>query len=515
GDIADSKQGIATADNNRFLRMWYEVDLNRIAFNISSAEAALDSQKKWFPYNKGGEFRKWYGNNDYVVNWENDGFEIKHFTDDKGKLRSRPQNLEYIFKPSSTWSLISTGAPSFRFKPKGYIFDVAGMSVFSDQYLYYLLGLCNSKVVEPILEIIAPTINYQCGDIANIPVIFVEDNKSNVETLVKNNIEITKSDWDAFEISWEFNRSPLVANVHERNNGETISRISDCYNTWMETTKKNRDVLKANEEKLNEIFLEMYNLQDEIEATVKEELISIYRPDATKDIKALISYAVGCILGRYSLDIEGIVYAGGTWDTSRYQTFKADKDNIIPICDDDYFDDDLTGLFVKFVETVYGKDTLEENLQFIADALDGNGASREIIRNYFLKDFFADHCKMYQKRPIYWLFDSGKNNGFKALVYMHRYEPDLLARMRTDYVHEQQSRYRTAIEDIGNRLNNATGSERVQLSKKLGNLTKQSDEIHAYEEKIHHLADQYIAIDLDDGVKVNYAKFQDVLAKIK
>ena len=389
------------------------------------------------------------------------------------------------------------------------------MSFFAGKNLYYLLGLCNSKVVEPILEIIAPTINYQCGDIANIPVIFDEDNKSNVETLVKNNIKITKSDWDAFEISWEFNRSPLVTNAHERNNGETISRISDCYNTWMETTKKNRDVLKANEEKLNEIFLEMYNLQDEIEATVKEELISIYRPDATKDIKALISYAVGCILGRYSLDIEGIVYAGGTWDTSRYQTFKADKDNIIPICDDDYFDDDLTGLFMKFVETVYGKDTLEENLQFIADALDGNGASREIIRNYFLKDFFADHCRMYQKRPIYWLFDSGKNNGFKALVYMHRYEPDLLARMRTDYVHEQQSRYRTAIEDIGNRLNNATGSERVQLSKKLDNLTKQSDEIHAYEEKIHHLADQYITIDLDDGVRVNYAKFQDVLAKIK
>ena len=515
GSIADSKVGIQTGDNNRFLRMWYEVNINRIAFNMSNTEDALASQKKWFPYNKGGEFRKWYGNNDYIVNWENDGFEIKHFTDAKGKLRSRPQNLEYSFKPSATWSLISSGAPSFRFKPKGHLFDVAGMSFFAGKNLYYLLGLCNSKVVEPILEIIAPTINYQCGDIANIPVIFDEDNKSNVETLVKNNIKITKSDWDAFEISWEFNRSPLVTNAHERNNGETISRISDCYNTWMETTKKNRDVLKANEEKLNEIFLEMYNLQDEIEATVKEELISIYRPDATKDIKALISYAVGCILGRYSLDIEGIVYAGGTWDTSRYQTFKADKDNIIPICDDDYFDDDLTGLFMKFVETVYGKDTLEENLQFIADALDGNGASREIIRNYFLKDFFADHCKMYQKRPIYWLFDSGKNNGFKALVYMHRYEPDLLARMRTDYVHEQQSRYRTAIEDIGNRLNNATGSERVQLSKKLDNLTKQSDEIHAYEEKIHHLADKYITIDLDDGVRVNYAKFQDVLAKIK
>jgi len=234
-----------------------------------------------------------------------------------------------------------------------------------------------------------------------------------------------------------------------------------------------------------------------------------------RDIKSLISYAVGCMFGRYSLDVPGLAYAGGEWDESKYTTFKADKDSIIPICDDEYFADDIVGRFVRFIEVAFGKATLEENLRFIADALGGSGQPKDIIRKYFMDEFYADHLKTYQKRPIYWLFDSGKKGGFRALVYMHRYQPDTIARMRTDYVHEQQSRYRTAIADLEQRIASASTSERVKLNKRLKTLQEQATEIQSYEEKIHHLADQYISIDLDDGVKVNYEKFQDVLAKIK
>ena len=256
-------------------------------------------------------------------------------------------------------------------------------------------------------------------------------------------------------------------------------------------------------------------MQDELTPEVEDKDVTVRKADLQRDIKSLISYAVGCMFGRYSLDVEGLAYAGGDWDDSKYTTYPADKDNIIPICDDEYFDDDMVGRFVKFIETVYGSDTLEENLKFIADALGGKGQPREVIRSYFLNDFYADHCKIYQKRPIYWLFDSGKKNGFKALIYMHRYQPDTIARIRTDYVHEQQSRYRTAIADMENRIATASTSERVKLNKALNRLKDQDAELRTYEEKIHHLADQMIAIDLDDGVKVNYAKFQDVLAKIK
>ena len=273
--------------------------------------------------------------------------------------------------------------------------------------------------------------------------------------------------------------------------------------------------LISNEEELNRIFIDIYGLQDELTFEVDDKDVTVRKADLERDIKSFISYAVGCMLGRYSLDVEGLAFAGGSWDATKYSSFIPDSDNIIPICDDEYFDDDIVSRFVEFVKVVYGEDTLEENLKFIADALGGKGTPREVIRNYFLKDFFADHCKTYQKRPIYWLFDSGKKNGLKCLIYMHRYQPDTIARIRTDYVHEQQSRYRTAIEDIENRLNGVSQSEKVKLSKKLQAIRDQADELRVYEEIIHHLADQMISIDLDDGVKVNYAKLQDVLAKIK
>ena len=309
--------------------------------------------------------------------------------------------------------------------------------------------------------------------------------------------------------------------------------ISDKFAAWEAECNQRFNQLKANEEELNRIFIDIYGLQDELTPDVADKDVTVHRVFDSKDdvpesmngsnyvrtmrdeIVSLISYAVGCMFGRYSLDVDGLVYAGGEWDDSKYSTFAADKDNIIPISDDEYFEDDIVGRFVKFVEVVYGKDTLDENLKFIADALGGKGQPKDVIRNYFLNDFYSDHCKIYQKRPIYWLFDSGKKNGFKALIYMHRYQPDTIARIRTDYVHEQQARYRTAIADLETRIANASTGERVKLNKQLKTLNDQAVEIHEYEEKIHHLADQMISIDLDDGVKVNYAKFQDVLAKIK
>ena len=309
--------------------------------------------------------------------------------------------------------------------------------------------------------------------------------------------------------------------------------ISNKFTAWQAECEARFQQLKANEEELNRIFIDIYGLQDELIPEVVDKDVTVHRIFNTKDdvpesmkgsnyvrtlrdeIVSLLSYAVGCLFGRYSLDVEGLAYAGGEWDASKYQTIIPDADNILPICDDDYFEDDLTGKFVDFVRVVYGEDTLEENLKFIADALGGKGTSREVIRAYFLNDFFKDHCKTYQKRPIYWLFDSGKKNGFKALIYLHRYQRDLLARMRTDYVHEQQERYRTQLSHLADSLEHTSGADRVRLTKQQKKLQEQSLELQAYEEKIHHLVDQNIEIDLDDGVKYNYALFGDVLAKIK
>ena len=364
----------------------------------------------------------------------------------------------------------------------------------------------------------------QCGDVANIPVIMDNTKKEQIDGFVKQNIEISRSDWDSFETSWDFQQHPLIrcaafsmqemaedAKQHIRD----MNYIEEAYTRWSDECYLRFNQLKANEEELNRIFIDIYGLQDELAPEVEDKDVSVRTADLKRDIRSFISYAVGCMFGRYSLDEPGLAYAGGVWDADKYKTFPADKDNIIPICDDEYFEDDIVGRFVKFVETVYGADTLDENLKFIADALGGKGQPKDVIRSYFMNDFFNDHCKIYQKRPIYWLFDSGKKGGFRALVYMHRYQPDTIARMRTDYVHEQQARYRTAIADLEQRIASASTGERVKLSKRLKTLQEQAAEIHGYEEKIHHLADQYIAIDLDDGVKNNYEIFKDVLAKIK
>lgn len=512
-NIADKfvpKFGMSTGDGERFIRYWYEIKEEDFDYNSMSCNDAVLNNKTWVALDKGGTYRKWYGNKKHVVLWKNDGAEIK------AHKKSAVRSAHLFFKPHISWTLISSSHFSARYFSNGFALDTASNCIyFKDVPSLYVLGFLNSIIADKYLEVLNPTMNFSCGVIGTLP--YVEKNVSRIEKLVSDCISISKEDWDSFETSWEFKKHPLVSNIlngHVSSERDNI-HISECYQLWKKECMERFKQLKINEEELNHSFIDIYNLKDEINAEVNDEDITVYVPELKNDIKNFISYAVGCMFGRYSLDIEGLAFAGGEWDDSKYVTFKADKDSIIPISDDEYFEDDIVNRFVRFVEVVYGKQSLGDNLQFIAEALGGSGQPRDVLRKYFMNDFYADHLKTYQKRPIYWLFDSGKKNGFKALVYMHRYQPDTIARMRTDYVHEQQSRYRTAIADLEQRIASAATSERVKLNKKLKVLKDQAAEIQVYEEKIHHLADQYISIELDDGVKKNYEIFKDVLAKVK
>ena len=541
---------MTTGDNNRFLREWCEVDNNSISH-------------KWFFYNKGGGYRKWYGSLDYVIIWENDGEMVKN------SKCSTIRNPNYYFRRNISWNLITTDKISVRAMGPIFVMGDAGPACYiqSEENYWRYLALLNSVVSDYLLKIINPTINYSCGVMEVFPVCQEEiEDHFEIISLSKENVEISAEDWNCFETSRDFQAHPLVPSVYEQQKqlNENISRdelkkpvtlLSKRYYCWEQDCDYRFSKLKKNEEELNRIFIDIYGLQDELTPEVEDKDVTVRKADLQRDIRSFISYAVGCMFGRYSLDMPGLAFAGGSFSErfinagnpltdengdllvdengdylsdgencysvirvdgeEKLTTFAPDYDNILPICDDEYFEDDIVRRFVEFVETVYGKDTLEENLKYIADALGGKGSPREVIRNYFLNDFYADHLKVYQKRPIYWLFDSGKKNGFKCLIYMHRYQPDTIARIRTDYVHELQSRYRTAIDELERRISDAATAERVKLNKQLAKLQAQADELRDYEEKIHHLADQMIPIDLDDGVKVNYAKFQDVLAKIK
>ena len=521
---AQPKQGVKTADKDRFLRFWHEVSFLRTSLQAGDVD-------KWFPCNKGGSFRKWYGNNEYIVNWENNGYEICNYRDENGKLKSRPQNLQYMLQEGITYTNISISSFGARYSPKGFIYDAAGSGIFCEDTnkLLYVLGFLTSSVAATITKITSPTMSFEVGQIGSLP--FIHKPSEVIDSAVSASIALSKQDWDSFETSWDFQQHPLVrhkpAGLHEMRvygapgSGFEAGReihagtIEQAYMAWWQEADERFSQLKANEEELNRIFIDIYGLQDELTPEVDDKDVTVRKADLGRDIRSLISYAVGCMLGRYSLDKPGLAFAGGTWDESQYVTYHADHDGILPITDDEYFDDDIVGMFIDWVRTVYGAETLEANLKFIADALDGKGNPREVIRQYFLNDFYKDHLKIYQRRPIYWLFDSGKKNGFKCLIYMHRYQSDTIARIRTDYLHETQARYRNAIETLERQSATASTSERVKMTKRLNALKAQAEEARVYEEKIHHLADQMIKIDLDDGVKVNYAKFQDVLAPIK
>lgn len=534
GDIAEPRQGMATSDNNRFLRLWHEVTKEKIGFGFENSELAEKSRLKWFPYNKGGTFRKWFGNNEYLVNWENDGSEIKKLAADLYVSYSRTiKNIPYYFKEGLTWSALTSGAISLRYSPKGMLFDTKGSVCFVNnaEELYYLLGLLNANVIMEFLKVLAPTMDFNQGPLRKIPFNLDGRKFAAVNEVVLKCVHISKTDWDSFETSWDFITHPLItyksgagyADVHME---QWQYKIADAFRSWESNAEVQFNTLKANEEELNRIFIDIYGLQDELTPEVEDKDIeaSCRHADLTRDIKSFVSYAVGCMFGRYSLDVGGLAYAGGDWDDSKYSTFIPDADNCIPITDEEYFEDDIVGLFVTFVKKVYGAENLEENLDFIAKALGNKGnTSREVIRNYFVKDFFKDHVKIYQKRPIYWLYDSGKQDSFKALVYMHRYTADTTGLVRVDYLHKMQKTYMSEIDRMQDEIENGkTSADISKAEKRKEKLVKQLKETKEYDEKIAHLALSRIAIDLDDGVKVNYEKVQtaqdgkklDILGKI-
>lgn len=532
----DFCKGLATMDNERFLRLWEEVSWKNACVTAIDAAEGKESKKRWFAYNKGGTFRRWYGNRDYVINWFDDGKELKDNVVKcygGGSYTKEVRNEEKYFCEGITWSTLASGLISIRYSPKGCIFDSKGSMGFakSGQNIYALTAFLNSCVAQKFLEVLSPTLDYNIGGLNNLPFVNVPDNA--IETC-KECIRDSVYDWDSFETSWDFKKHPLLRNV---------STISEAFAQWQAECDDRFNQLKANEEELNRIFIDIYGLQDELTPEVEDKDVTVRKADLQRDIKSLLSYAVGCMFGRYSTYKDGLLFAGEPYSLQTFmdkmndrpgtisaeelqrayrnegvvvdEMFFPDADNVIPITDEEYLDDDIVSRLCTWLKAVYGADTLEENLDYIAKALGNKGStSREIIRNYFLNDFFKDHCQTYSvtgsgKRPIYWLFDSGKQNGFKALVYLHRYTPDTIGNLRIDYLHKMQRVYESEINRMQDMMDHSGNAREVAAaSKRKDKLVKQLKECREYDEKISHLALSRIELDLDDGVKVNYRKLQ-------
>ena len=506
------KQGLITADNERFLRYWTEISSERFIHDVDDIDGFVRRKGKWLPYNKGGDYRKWYGNNNLVVNWENAGYEIRNYKDEKGKLLSRPQNIQYFTKEGASWSIITNGSFSLRYSPRGFGFDARGSMAFPKKIdIAYALALMNSNVAKAYLDFLSPTVSFEVGNVGKVPFIYSDLFKDHILALAYENISIAKSDWDSNEGSWDFIRHPMIIKTNN---------ISEAYRVWEENCNSRIEKIKTNEEDINTCFISIYGLQDDVFPDVNEETINLKRLSRKEACISLISYSVGCMFGRYSLDIEGLAYAGGDWKeayATKYKTFMPDEDAIIPITDEEYFKDDIVARFVDFICIVYGEETLEENLKFIADALGNKGdTSRAVIRNYFLNDFYKDHCNTYSvtgsgKRPIYWLFDSGKQNGFKALIYIHRYTPDTVGLIRSVYLHNAQAAIQNSLQNSEYIISTTTSAtERARETKKRDKYVKQLNELRPYYQALSHIALQRIPMDLDDGVKKNYQLFQGV-----
>lgn len=518
GTVAPTKKGLDTGENNLYLRFWHEVPFEKIGIGFNSSQEFTKCKKKWAPHDKGGDYRRWYGNKDWVINWENDGFALKN---SKANLRSE----QFYFKKAITWSSLSSGNISFRLSDYGAISNTAGSSIYIEENDNKLIAFLNTKVCQYMIDIVSPTLNYSAGPVSTIPVL--NEKSDDGECLADECVEISRKDWDSFETSWDFAEHPLVKWSHDLWDSTSIGAtmayyyhgerpevscpVELCYMLWQGECNDRFAKLKANEEELNRIFIDIYGLQDELTPEVEDKDVTVRQADLSRDIRSLLSYAVGCILGRYSLDKPGLAYAGGEWDAGKYSRFQPVTDNVIPLCDEEYFgEDDLVNRVVDFIKEVFGAASLEENLAFIAKALGNKGnTSREIIRNYFLKDFFADHCKIYQKRPIYWMFDSGKKNGFKALVYLHRWNADTTGRVNNNYLSPLLRTYAQQIVQENNVISASSDARTVSLAqKRLDKLKLQQAECEKYEKNIAHLAGLRIALDLDDGVKVNYVKAQ-------
>jgi len=505
-DVAALKQGLITGDNNRFLRFWHEVSIG------NSSIFKNKSQAKWFPYQKGGAFRKWYGNNEYFVNWESDGAEIRNFFNDKGRLRSRPQNIQYFFRQGLTWTSLTISALSMRHVEEGFIFDAKGPMCFPNSAAdhYEILGYTNSRVIDIFLKELAPTMDYSQGPVGSVP--FTRPNAA-VKKIVEELVDISKLDWDAYEISWGFKDNSLVY--------EPEKILKDSWLKWEASTQAKINHVQQLETENNRLFIEAYGLQDELSPEVPEDKITLARADREKDCQRLISYAIGCMMGRYSLDEPGLIYAHAGnigFDATRYQTFPADADGIVPLTDEFWFEDDAANRIREFLLAVWGAETLNENMAWLAESLGmkGNETPEETIRRYLASSFFKNHLQTYKKRPIYWLFSSGKQGAFQALVYLHRYHEGTLARMRAEYVVPLTSKIQSRIEMLTKDAEVATvTSARNKINKEIEVLRKKHVELLAYDEKLRHYADMRIQLDLDDGVKVNYGKFGDLLAEVK
>lgn len=510
-NVIDCKTGLICGNNNKYIRNWNEVNYNSINFDSLSLNDTKYDNKKYYPYNHGGDKTKWFGSHNEVVNLENNAFEMR------SESNSMLRNSNFYFKRGITWNRVGSGVKfAARIALEGFVFDDVSPTGFSkEENISYILGYMNSKVFDRYIRLFSTGFKVEIGHIKKMPFIDNKDIKNKVSKLVEECIDISKLNWNSFEFSWDFKRHPLIKNTR---------KIETAFYDWRDLTENQFTKLKNNEEEINKIFIQIYDLNDEIIPSVDESDITIRKANLSRDIKSFISFFIGCIFGRYSLSSEGLVYAGGDWNDDSYKFFTPDVHNIIPITDEEYLSNDIVDRFTEFLEVVYGPETLEENLDFIVNALGNKGnTSREVIRDYFVKDFFKDHCKTYQKKPIYWLFDSGKQNGFKALVYMHRYNEDTIGNLRIDYLHKIQRIYENEIRSMQDVIDTSSNSREVSsATKRKDKLLKQLQETKDYDEKIAHLALARTSIDLDDGVKVNYEKVQtdrdgnklEVLAKI-
>ncbi len=523
--IFQTRAGITTGDNDYFLKIWYEINNQ----HIYDKKQNSDVKPVWYFHHKGGNFRKWYGNNEIIIHYDEESI-----NEMKNRPGFRHDGKDYYFKECATWNKTSTANICLRYSSNGYTFNTAGCCLFTKnrEDLFYVIALLNSSVMKVYLSFLCPTFSFAAGDVEKVPVVTSEENTKLIGEKVLENINLSKSDWDSFETSWDFKEHPLVrwykslwdctaigATMSYYYGDERPEKISGflelSYLLWLGECNERFNQLKTNEKELNRIFIDIYGLQDELTPEVEDKDVTVRKADLPRDIKSLISYSVGCMLGRYSLDCEGLAFAGGDWDETKYESFVPDQDNCIPITDEEYFEDDIVGRFVEFMRIAFGEDDLEANLSFVANALGNKGnTSREVIRNYFLNDFMKDHIKMYQKRPIYWLFDSGKQNGFKALCYMHRWNADTTGNMRVEYLHRMQRVYDKEMERMQEIIDNSKDNKEVNAAtKRKEKLQKQLKETKDYDAKIAHLALSRIDIDLDDGVKVNYDKVQTVDGK--
>jgi len=525
GSIGSPTHGVVTGDNERFLKVWTELSLDNICFSAKSRDESVESGKRWFPVSKGGPFRRWFGNNEYVIDWFNDGYELRTTKHHTGRIRATNFNLNRIFQPGITWSTISSNSLSMRYLPEGMIFESKGSVCFSnsEEERLYLLALTNTYVTDNLLLIMSPTLDYHEGPMSRLPI--VDSQKIQPINIARDCMEKSKKDWDSYETSWDFTTlSILQPEYHHPTLRETYTKLRGH---WKEMTLE----MQRLEEENNRIFIEAYGLENELTPEVPLSEITLtcnpyYRYNGnrseeelealllTDTIKEFISYAVGCMFGRYSLDKPGLVLANQGEKIGDYleqvpdPSFMPDADNIIPILEDEYFEDDIVGRFKEFLKVTFGEDTLSENLDFIAEALGSNGkkSSEAVLRDYFLRSFYKDHVKMYKKRPIYWLFSSGKGRAFNTLIYMHRYNKETLALMRTDYLLELEGKLDAKREMIKSDIGK-DAQEKARLGKMI-------DEIMEYDELLKNKADEYIEIDLDDGVKVNYGKFEGLVEKI-